>query len=329
MTFGACRECHRAKVKCDKAFPCSRCGRLNLECIPHVSKQGQGSKKRRRGKEASPSVENAVVSSNLQPHHYGLHHIIRSWISLAFSRRSLHLLEKASALANKYNITMDNVFLGTGLKHDWTGFQRQMDFLPDILLVPAVRQQICGPKLRLFELPTDLLAATYCDCADEQALRSRWIWVREMKCGTSRFFTSPAFERDVTPWNLIQETWLRNEHEVRDLWVPQEEHEKWAQSLVHQLSLHPTPSSVPTPTRIPRSKLFLMNQSVVDVDFIACMTIVNLDHSFFYAEYIPLRDEKPRRSQTDIDDPLMFGSIAELDWPNEQVEGWMDDILNF
>jgi len=53
----ACVECHKAKVKYivdDNATRCRRCIRLNKECIPHHSKQGQGPRKRRR-KETPPT----------------------------------------------------------------------------------------------------------------------------------------------------------------------------------------------------------------------------------------------------------------------------------
>ena len=42
----ACVECHRAKVKCEGKFPCSRCLRLGKECIPHESRQGRRTSKR-------------------------------------------------------------------------------------------------------------------------------------------------------------------------------------------------------------------------------------------------------------------------------------------
>ena len=42
----ACTECHGAKVKCDKVFPCVRCQRMGRECIPHESNQGRGAKRR-------------------------------------------------------------------------------------------------------------------------------------------------------------------------------------------------------------------------------------------------------------------------------------------
>jgi len=110
----ACRECHLAKVKCDKStLPCVRCANLGLECVEHVSRQGQGRKKRRRGAQSnskSDRVEEGVL--RMMPrdqswrNHYGIHFVIRHWVAIAFSRRSFSLLRMASTLANDTGITM-------------------------------------------------------------------------------------------------------------------------------------------------------------------------------------------------------------------------------
>ena len=41
-----CTECHNAKVKCDRKFPCSRCIELDLGCFPHEGKSGRPSKRK-------------------------------------------------------------------------------------------------------------------------------------------------------------------------------------------------------------------------------------------------------------------------------------------
>eukprot|EP00804_Cyclotella_cryptica_P019024 CCRYP_014442-RB/>CCRYP_014442-RB protein AED:0.00 eAED:0.00 QI:131/1/1/1/0.66/0.5/4/972/1336 len=49
----ACTACHRAKSKCvfseEGELKCDRCLRLNKECVPHVSRQGQRKKKSEKG----------------------------------------------------------------------------------------------------------------------------------------------------------------------------------------------------------------------------------------------------------------------------------------
>jgi hypothetical protein len=84
--MGACKECRSAKVKCeqnDAGTACTRCERLSLACTPHVSRQGQGPKKRRKkeasGNDRENTIEAAVVeqTSKLGSNHYGLHFVIR------------------------------------------------------------------------------------------------------------------------------------------------------------------------------------------------------------------------------------------------------------
>ncbi|KAL7518225.1 hypothetical protein ACHAWX_003090 [Stephanocyclus meneghinianus] len=57
----ACTECHNAKGKCvfsdDSRSQCDRCFRLNRECVPHLSRQGQ------RKKKANLMCANSVASA--------------------------------------------------------------------------------------------------------------------------------------------------------------------------------------------------------------------------------------------------------------------------
>lgn len=69
----ACVECHKAKVKYvvdENATRCRRCTRLNTECIPHHSKQGQGPRKRRRKEKLPPPnksrTEETLTSSTTE-----------------------------------------------------------------------------------------------------------------------------------------------------------------------------------------------------------------------------------------------------------------------
>jgi len=69
----ACVECHKAKVKYvvdENATRCRRCTRLNTECIPHHSKQGQGPRKRRRKEKLPPPnksrTEETLTSSTME-----------------------------------------------------------------------------------------------------------------------------------------------------------------------------------------------------------------------------------------------------------------------
>ena len=164
-----CEACHSAKVKCSHNHnstqpsslssslsdrkrnfgieKCARCHRLGVSCVPWVSRQGQGKKRRR----ASPTKQVEVLltekqfikskkvgtsahdssffnptststlparSAHPEPH-LGLHHLLRLWVGFSFRRRSFGLLEIATRLANKCGVSMDQVFCGDGLPLEW------------------------------------------------------------------------------------------------------------------------------------------------------------------------------------------------------------------
>jgi len=146
----ACEACHGAKVKCNKKIPCARCLKMNIPCVPHVSRQGQGSKKRKRRKQSedddtttTTQVKNLVENTFLKKNktfldvggskgrkggaagatprrHYGLYHLLRQWISLAFTRRTFRLLQLVSKLAIKNGISMDQILCGKDNPIEWT-----------------------------------------------------------------------------------------------------------------------------------------------------------------------------------------------------------------
>merc|ERR1719478_1792327 len=140
----ACTNCHAAKVKCDFNTPCERCVRLGKTCIPHVSQQGRGRKKRRKNKSETreedaegPSSGSAFTAlarrpkkqratstqatedvlykslgslgSTINRNHFGMKFLIRSWVSFAIRRRSFTLLSRAGTLATKLGLSMDDI----------------------------------------------------------------------------------------------------------------------------------------------------------------------------------------------------------------------------
>ena len=56
-------------------------------------------------------------ASSLRPDHHGLLWLVRSWVSLAFRRRSISVLTKAAGLATKAGMSMDAVLCGEA----WSG----------------------------------------------------------------------------------------------------------------------------------------------------------------------------------------------------------------
>ena len=49
------------------------------------------------------------ISQGIGKDHYGIHCLVRQWVSLSFSRRSFSLLARASFIAAKLGISMDDI----------------------------------------------------------------------------------------------------------------------------------------------------------------------------------------------------------------------------
>eukprot|EP00592_Proboscia_alata_P003067 CAMPEP_0194370190 /NCGR_PEP_ID=MMETSP0174-20130528/18477_1 /TAXON_ID=216777 /ORGANISM="Proboscia alata, Strain PI-D3" /LENGTH=370 /DNA_ID=CAMNT_0039147495 /DNA_START=153 /DNA_END=1265 /DNA_ORIENTATION=- len=308
--MGACGACHASKVKCDKGQPaCGRCLRLKIPCIPHRSRQGRGIKRRRKSQESI--VENAFLQSSHEfsvpgkaADHYGLHHMLHQWISIAFSRRSFRLLNMASSLAMKNGIPMDHIICGNGeVSKRWEGNEGQtrMDFLSGTVAKSLEEQQkeVSVIPLTLEEIPHEIFVTMRCIRSVETIdgtnreqidLESRWIFIREFNCGKNRFFVSPKFSKDVQPLSIIERTWEENKVEVKSLFLPlPSERKRLSQSLVNQVSQNQFPSMFPDPDRIVDTILRLRSDKEVRVDLLNCYRMVNLDKAFMYMEFIPLK----------------------------------------
>lgn len=145
--------------------------------------------------------------------------------------------------------------------------------------------------------------------------------MREMNRGKSRFFVSPAFERDVCTWQMIQNTWIENKHEVTSLWYTDEQVRNYGQALIQQIANFASPTSKMCPTRLSGTKINVSGGKQVKVDSINCLMILDLDRSFYYQEYIPcVVKQKPGT------DPLLIDKFAEIDW-NDELETWIDNIM--
>uniref|UniRef100_A0A7S1VGU3 Uncharacterized protein n=1 Tax=Grammatophora oceanica TaxID=210454 RepID=A0A7S1VGU3_9STRA len=176
--------------------------------------------------------------------------------------------------------------------------------------------------------------------ADEASSRnpdSRWVWIREMKCGTSRFYTSAAFSRDIATWESIQQTWKGNKKQVKDLWMSSDEYRGYTQGFIHQISLHNSPDVPPTPTLMPTTRIRLRGRKgTVQVECAMCLHIVNLDHAYCFFEYF-LPAPEPSfsepipavqvSSQETMDDSLNDGvlddfldTIEEFEWNSENEQ---------
>lgn len=324
----ACRECHIAKVKCDKVIPCSRCVRLSKVCVRHESRQGQGrSKKRARSTKVSEDAALSTEVGSLKPNHYGLRYLVRSWIAIAMRRRNFGLLARAGMIADRSGISMDQILC------EMRG-QRGMDFLYALLLTPAPNQQVLGSRLSWREIPPQLLAATGCvgatDDYNNPMVADRWIWIREIRQGISRYLVTPGFERDIAEWKLIQETYQANQQSVIELFLAPSEVSKHTKALAHQVSLHATPR-LPLQSNRMKAKIKIKQPmpgtktSMVDVDQVMCMSIESMDHDFSFVEYVPQitresleAEAVASKSGLDLGLPLLdldnFGDSGDLDF---------------
>jgi hypothetical protein len=251
---------------------------------------------------AAMRMEDNVVStasSAFGPHHYGLHILIRQWVSIATLRRSFGLMARASSLAAKCGISFDDIFANESPFAKMTR-SPPMTFLKDSIIKPASQQRVSGPRLQFNEIPSDLLKAVQLHVRSEQEIEdNRWIIVRLIRHGTSRYFLSPGFEKYVATFDEVQTTWEQNKREVKSLWLEEMEVIKYSQSFTHQISSLKTPSSPCTPCKIPGGTMIFHNvypdgdmskrpqRKRIDVEFLSCMKCPDIDTMYLYVEYKP------------------------------------------
>lgn len=336
--MGACQECRKSKVKCEAADgtteKCKRCVRLSLPCTPHVSRQGQGQKRKRKsspGENRECTIEADVVeqTSKFGSNHYGLHFVIRHWVSIAMTRRSFSLMDRASALACRCGISMDQVFCGLNefpLSATSVDGNRAMSFLPNIILKPSSEQQVGGAELALTEVPQDLLQAIDCLSSAARLPETRWITIREMKCGVSRYYVSPAFQNDIATWDVVQSTWKENKMEVNDLWLPKEEKPKFSRGFNQQLAIYKDPYLEPKPTSIKGTKIRLKDGQEMQVDCCLCLIISSLDQAFLSIEYYTREPQETSSKQPETE---LFQDMAFLDSMMDELEatGELDALM--
>ena len=152
--------------------PCERCSRLNKICVPHISQQGRGKKRRRTGHEGSQGhhgaasnksaaqpgqsqrTEDVLVKSfgGFRPEHFGLRYLVWSWVSFALRRRSFALLTRPGMLATKIGITMDDIFCGKESDGEPSHPQRPLSYLAPVLATPFAGQHIGDTRLQWCEI---------------------------------------------------------------------------------------------------------------------------------------------------------------------------------
>ena len=295
-----------------------------------------------------------VNSLSLRSDHFGLQYLIRSWTSTAIRRRSFGLLARAASMAVRCSISMDQMLCDQEVLADDKSSphttlssnqqQRGMDFLYPILLLPAAQQQVTGTPLRYAEIPARLLTALDCPLstnassaataaatataatataaattlAQEEAIRHRWIWVREMKKGISRFFVSAAFSRDVASVDKIHHTMQRNQHAVVDLFLQESERPKHTRGVAFQISNHSVAHAAPVCSRTSvhlKIKSAAHGIQLVAVDQVMSMELIDLDYGILAVEYVRRQASVPAAAVVDNDSSN--GKISAIAVPSE------------
>lgn len=179
----------------------------------------------------------------------------------------------------------------------------------------------------LSEVPIAMLQAIDCRPSTSRDPEARWIWIRELRCGVSRYYVSSAMQRDMASWQTVQDTWNSNKMEVNDLWLLKEEKPKFTRGFNQQIAIHKGPHTEPKPTSIKGIKIRLRGDRVVEVDCIMCLNVISLDHAFLSTEFYV--NETPADASKDQSDADPFGDFAFLDSMMDELEatGELHDLL--
>ena len=245
---------------------------------------------------ASLQVEDSIIckslTNGLGKEHYGIHHLIRMWVALSFTRRSFSLLARASFIASRMGISMDEIISNQSNFAIDSGSQ-PMYFLGRDILVPKSQRKTVGLPLNIEEIPWDLLEAVQIDpVRPDETFRNRWCAIRMTVQGTSRFLTSPLFTRDFSSVDEINKVWDENKpnKEVVDLWMPKSEKGKFSQDIFNHMFLHNKPN-MPCFVTKTRYNVFKRNSTqLAEANVIMTVKLVDLDTCYHYMEIQPLND---------------------------------------
>lgn len=413
---------HAAKVKCVRSDPndlkCQRCERLGIKCIEHVSRQGQGTRRRKKSKmkpdentalaptsscapvcqpinnlapEPRPicpqsssvklvdcgatasvagnamqpvqrnrfnddqglcsgmdklEIEDSLlcksITNGLTKDHFGVNVLLRQWIALAFTRRSFSLLARASFIAAKMQISMDDILSNQSPFAAATDSD-SMEHVARDLLLPKSERVTLGYPIDLQEIPWDLFEAVQIDPRrPEEGVSNRWITIRWTCQGISRFWCSPLFSRDFATVEECGEVYAANkDKEVIDLFFPKSEKPKFSQGIFNLLFVNHKPNMEPF---VIKHEYKVNKRNIpmpITADVIQTVKIVDLDSVFFYYE-IQMRDRQimdvpfigdktssmNKRELIDVDpiaeDPL---TIDGIDFADIEVTDEMEEFL--
>lgn len=221
-------------------------------------------------------------------------------------------------MANQLGVTMDEIMCSSLT-------QQGMHWMGPIVAAHQAEQMVGGPMLQWNELPEGLLLATRTLHSLDR--ETRWIWIRELSQGRSRYLVTQAFERDIATWAMVQSTWNENKISVVDLFLDAVGREKHAKSVAHQYSLHakpPTPHSARCSRQ--RSQVKLRNGEMIAVEEVSCMDFVHMDLSYHFVEYVPVcLPTMMIRSQAPVQATTLFQETKSA-WDDYPLMVNVDDI---
>ena len=243
----------------------------STSCTPLSSHAGEGTLSRSSSTQNFITPEDAIGSHYMNAackhtgltlaslkHHYGLQCQIREWISMALARRSFALLSKASSLAHRCDMHMDRILTGT-----LENAGPRMYYLLSMLLEPQskIRIPIEDRHMLLPHFPPEFLSVIGCQNGrffDESEIRNRWIIVRETRCGISRFFCSPAFERNVLCWAHVSQIYEDNLADIHSLIFVKDQFRRFLACNAYQIWSHSREGLPPRPVHAPRTRIRLL-----------------------------------------------------------------------
>ncbi|KAL3922032.1 MAG: hypothetical protein SGILL_002428 [Bacillariaceae sp.] len=286
------------------------------------------------------------------PLHYGMNHIIRQWMVLAFARNSFRLLEIASRLANRVGIPMEQILYGANLPDDWfqetetlralklqcMGAMKHETTISASAQLPQV-QSSTSLELKLWEIPKEVPQAMRCmnknpsNCGSgtmkgrcEMDPNRRYIFIRETHQNTVKFFVSPFFARDVSDLATIQQAWKSNRHDVNHLWLVDTKDKAYGKSFLQFVRKYVTADTkVTEPLRCNGKTIRLKNGQEIRADLVMYYLIKDIDHSYMVNDFIlPADFVSPFPEATKEASPK-----KDVDENNESFRALFDDFPAF
>jgi hypothetical protein len=233
------------------------------------------------------------ITNGLSKEHFGLNVLVRQWVALALTRRSFSLLARASFVAAKMKIPMDDILSNQSPFAAATDSEPMEQIARDLLL-PKSERVTLGYPIELQEVPWDLFQAVQIDPRQpEEGIRNRWISIRWTCQGITRYWCSPLFSRDFANVDEIGEVYAANDgREVVDLFFPKSEKQQFSQGLFNLLFVNHKPNMEPFVIR----NVYKVNKRnhpiPINADVIQTVKVVDLDSMFMYLEIQLPRDRQ-------------------------------------